>query len=82
MSDTSTSNYELIRIKSISGTTVTPEEAVLNAHASGAIFSDQAEEVFFSFDLAAYRRIRAMVDNTIGAQAISIDWQLTTFDSY
>jgi len=80
LGDTSTSNYELVRVKSLSGTTITPEENVVNAHANSALVTDQAEMLDPSFDLSPYVRLRAVVDNANSGQAISVDIQLCTVD--
>lgn len=82
LGDTSTTNYELVRVKSLSGTTITPEENVTNAHANAAICTDQAEMYFPSFDLGPYSRIRAVCDNANSGQSISVEVLCTTFDSH
>jgi hypothetical protein len=48
LGDSSTSNYELVHVKAVSGTTITPEENVTFAHANGAIVTDQAELYYAS----------------------------------
>jgi hypothetical protein len=81
LGDTSTANYELVRVKAISGTTVTPEEAVTYAHANAAIVTDQAELYFASADLSAVVRVRAVVDNANSGQPISVQVLMVTADS-
>lgn len=82
LGDAATANYELVRIKSISTNTITPEENVVNAHANAALVTDQAEMTFPAMDLSAYRGVRAVVDNAGNAtQNISVEVQLTTLDS-
>jgi hypothetical protein len=82
LGDPSTANYEIVRIKSISGTTITPEENVVNAHATAALVTDQAEVVFPLLDLSTYVRLRCVADNAGSGQAISVEVQLITFDSF
>lgn len=77
----SAANYEIVRVKSLSGTTITPEEAVVNAHANGAIVTDQADIATAVLGLAAYQRIRAVVDNAGSGQDISVEVLCGTLDS-
>ena len=81
LGDSSTANYEIVRVKSIATTTVTPEENVVNSHTTGAIVTDQAEVTFPAMDLTTYQRVRAVVDNAGSGQAIKAEVQMTTFDS-
>lgn len=81
LSDTTPSNYELVRVKTVSGTTITPEDPVVNAHVTASIVTDQAEMYAESLDLSTYRAIRAVVDNIGSAQSISVEVQLTTLDT-
>jgi len=82
LGDSSTSNYELVRVKSLSGTTITPEQNVVFAHANSAIVTDQTEVVFPALDLKGYVYIRAVADNAGSGQDISVEVTLTTFDSF
>lgn len=82
LGDSSASNYELVRVKSLSGTTITPEANVVNAHANSAIVTDQAEMAFPAIDLKEYVQLRAVADNANSGQAISVEVTLTTFDSF
>lgn len=80
LSDTTASNFEIIRVASISGTTVTPEEVVVNAHANSAIVTDQAEMSGWRlFDVSMFKRIRGFVDNFSG-QAIAGQIQMMGFN--
>lgn len=81
LGDSSTTNYELVRVKSVSGTTITPEENVTNAHANSAIVTDQAEMYVASIDLTAVGRIRAVADNANSGQSISVQVLMVTGDS-
>jgi hypothetical protein len=81
LEDTATANYELVRVKSVSGTTITLEEAVTYAHASGKIVTDQAEMYFPSVDLGPYARVRAVADNANSGQTIAVEVTMTTQDS-
>ena len=49
LGDSSAANWEIVRVKGVSGTTITPEEAVTFAHANGAAVTDQAETVSPAF---------------------------------
>lgn len=82
LGDSSASNYELVRVKGVSGTTITPEEAVVNNHANGSLVTDQAEMLFPMLDLSAYMRVRAVVDNANSGQGIKAEIKLITFDSF
>ena len=81
LKDSSTANYELCRVKSVSGTTITPEEAVTYAHANSSQVTDQAEVYAAAFDLSAVGRIRAVVDNAGSGQSIAAQVLLVTGDS-
>jgi hypothetical protein len=81
LGDPSTANYELVRVKSVSGTTVTPEEPVTYAHATAAIVTDQAETYVAQVDLTAVGRIRAVTDNAGSGQSISVEILMVTGDS-
>lgn len=78
--DTDAGN-ELVRVKSVSGTTITLEEACTYAHASGNAVTDQAESVFPALNLTPYGRVRAVVDNAGSGQTIACQVLMTTFDS-
>ncbi len=79
--DTSAANYEIFRIKAVSGTTITPEDAAVNSHANAALVTDQAELGLARLDLASVQRIRAVVDNAGSGQAISVEVLCGTLDS-
>jgi hypothetical protein len=79
---TTPANYELIRVKAVSGTTVTFEEACTYAHDTGAAVTDQAEMTFPAFDLTPYLRVRAVLDNAGSGQSLVGEVLLVTFDSY
>lgn len=78
VSDNTTTNFELVRVKSISGTTVTLEEALVNTHVNAAVVIDQAEMSFPSFSLLAYKRLRAVIDNANSGATIASEVKLTT----
>lgn len=78
--DTDAQN-ELVRVKSVSGSTVTLEEACTYAHASGNAVTDQAESVFPVLGLSAYSRIRAVVDNAGSGQTCAVQVLMTRLDS-
>lgn len=81
LGDSSTSNYELVRVKSVSGTTVTLEEACTYNHANGAVVTDQAEMYCGSIDLAGITRIRAVADNANSGRTVSVQVLMVTGDS-
>jgi hypothetical protein len=77
----STSNYEIVRVKGVSGTTITPEAAVVFAHANSALVTDQAEMAAIPLDLKEHLQIRSVIDNISSGQNISAEVILITFDS-
>jgi hypothetical protein len=81
LGDTTASNYEVVRIKAVSGTTITPEDAIVNGHANAAIVTDQADIVGGIVNLGSYQRVRAVVDNSGSGQAISVEVLAGTLDS-
>jgi hypothetical protein len=82
LGDASAANFELVRVKAGSGTTVTPEDLVVNAHANAALVTDQAEMTFPQIDLSTYSRVRVVVDNSGSGQDIAVEVHLTTFDAF
>lgn len=81
LSDASTANYETVRVKSISGTTVTFEEACTYAHANGSLVTDQAEMYIADLVLDAGVRYRFVVDNAGSGQGMSACCFALTADS-
>jgi hypothetical protein len=73
--------YELVRVKAVAGNVVTFEELCTFAHDNGAPVTDQAEAVFPAFDLSAYVRVRAVIDNAGNTQNIAAQIVMATFDS-
>ena len=71
LGDPSSANWELIRVKSVSGTTITLEEACTYAHASGAAVYDQGEIWATYIDLSGFTRARVVVDNANSGQTIA-----------
>jgi hypothetical protein len=82
LGDSSSANWELVRVKTVSGTTITPEEAVTFAHANGSAVTDQAE-IFTPavLGLSSIKRIRAVADNASGGQTCAVKVSITTFDN-
>ena len=76
---TLTANYELVRVKAISGTTVTFEEACTNAHDTAALVTSQPERYWEPFDVSPYTRGRTVIDNAGNAQALRAQVLYTTF---
>ncbi len=79
--DSSTGNYELARIKSISSLTLTFEEAYNFNHANAGTVTTQGEMVFPAIDLSPYKFIRAVVDNTGTGQGVKVEVKMSTFNS-
>lgn len=78
--DTDAGN-EIVRVKSVSSTTITPEEAVTYAHASGNAVTDQAVVDAADVDLAGITRLRAVVDNAGSGQTVAVEVLMVTADS-
>jgi hypothetical protein len=78
---TTVANYEIVRVKSISGTTVTFEEPCVSAHDNTAPVTDQAETVVISISTTDCQRVRAVVDNAGSGQTIAAEITIGTFDS-
>lgn len=72
---------EIIRVKGVSGTTITPEEAVTNAYTNGDAVRDQAEVAAVQLDLSPYQRIRAVIDNAGSGQTMNARVLCSTLDS-
>lgn len=69
---TDTTKYELVRVKGVSGTTITFEEACTYAHDSGAQVTDQAEQWACELDLTSWARYRVVADNAGSGQGIAV----------
>lgn len=78
---TDTTKYELVRVKSVSGTTITFEENCTYAHDNTAPVTDQAEMYCGSFDLTGISRIRAVIDNAGSGQTMTAQVLMVTGDS-
>ena len=78
---TTPANYELVRVKGVSGTTITFEEACTKAHDNTAVVSDQAERYTASIDVSSYGRLRVVVDNANSARTIYVAVDMVTGDS-
>lgn len=63
----STANYEVVRVASVSGTTITVDDKVVFAHDSGAAVTDQAEHYCIpALSVVGLSRIRAKIINQSG----------------
>jgi hypothetical protein len=73
---------ELVRVKSVSGTTINLDTAtpVVYAKASGNAVTDQAEVYNASFGCSTIRRIRAVIDNGNSGQTVAAEVSYTTHD--
>jgi hypothetical protein len=79
---TTAANYEIVRVKSVSGTTVNFEEACTNAHDSGAQVTDQAEVYSMGpYDLSTFKRMRVILDNLGTGQGVYYRCIMNTLDS-
>jgi hypothetical protein len=65
-------NCEIVRVKGISGTTITPVDSVVFDKAAGAAVTDQAEQYFVVYDLTCYKRLRCVVQNRNSGQTIAV----------
>jgi hypothetical protein len=81
LADTAAANYEVVRVKSLSSTTITLWEGVQHGHASGAAVTDQAEQYAVTLDLTGVKGLRVVVDNANSGQTCAADVQLVTLDS-
>jgi hypothetical protein len=82
LGDASAANYEIVRVKSVSGTTVTPEENVVNSHTTGAQVTDQAEIYSLGpYDLSTFARVRVILDNVGTGQGVYFRSIMNTLDS-
>jgi hypothetical protein len=78
---TDTTKYEIVRVKSVSGTTVTFEENCVYAHDSGAAVTDQAEHYRIGpIDLSTDARVRGVIVNHSG-QTANFRSMYSTLDS-
>lgn len=77
-------NSEWVRVGSVSGTTITLEEACTRSHTNGIVTTDSAEMWSIPVDLSAHVRIRLVVNsNNVAATGQTVDvigW-LVTADS-
>jgi len=74
--------YEIVRIKSVSGTTITFYEACTYAHDNSADVSDQAEKFVAPINLLGIGRLRVVVDNYAGGQSLFTQAHMVTTDTY
>lgn len=81
LGDASTANFELVRVKAVSGTTITPEEAITYNHSNGAVVTDQAESIYVPIDCTGIARMRVVADNSNSGQAMATQVLYTLFDS-
>lgn len=77
-------NSEWVRIGSVSGTTITSEEAVTRNHTNGITTTDLAEMWSIPFDITAEVRVRLVVNSnnvTATGQTVDVIAWLVTADS-
>jgi hypothetical protein len=71
--NTTIANSEFVRLKSISGTTITPIAALVNAQ-TGSTCRDQSEEYSMGFvDFTPYQKARLQVDGSGSGQAVVVE---------
>lgn len=75
-------NYEIVRVKSVSGTTINFQEACLNDHDTLAQVTDQAELLVFNVPLLGAAALRVAIDNYAGGQSLYARADLEILDSY
>lgn len=69
--DASTANYEVVRVLSVSGTTVNIEDAFVYSHTTGAQVTDQAELIAVGpLCMCTYTRVRVVLDNKTSGQSV------------
>ncbi len=76
-------NSEWCRVASMSGTTVTLEEAITRNHTNGIAVCDLAEGWVWDVDVLALGRLRLVVDTASAVAGVTVDilaW-IVTFDS-
>lgn len=79
--DASPANYEFVRVAGVSGTTITPEDHVVNAHTNGANVTTLAAMFMAQIDLTSIARLRAVIDNGNSGQTIVAEILMVTGDS-
>lgn len=72
---------EIVRVKSVSGTTITPEEPVTNAYSNLDTVRDQSEVASVQLDLSSAMRLRSIVDNAGSGQTMNARVLCSTLDS-
>lgn len=73
-------NSEWHRIRSVSGATITLEDAIVNAQTSANVY-DAAEMFVAQLDLSGIKRIRAVVDTGLFTQDCVVEIDIITTDS-
>jgi hypothetical protein len=76
-------NSEWVRVASVSGTTITLEQATERNHTNGIAASDLGELHSFDVDLSSVGRVRLVVDTASGAsgQTVDVEAYIVTLDS-
>ncbi|MEM4359823.1 MAG: hypothetical protein QXT45_04785 [Candidatus Bilamarchaeaceae archaeon] len=69
---TDINKYELVRVRSISGSTVNLVTPSQYDHPSGSVVTDQAESYCLNFSTDAIQRMRIVIDNSNGGTAFII----------
>ena len=80
--DASTANYEVVQIRSISGTTLNIVGTFQNSHTTGATVTSQAENPApITIDLSAFQRVRIIMDSIGSGQSFFFRTGYGTLDS-
>lgn len=66
VTDSTAANWEVVRVQSVSGTTLTIDGAFIYSHASGSLVSSQAERLVTTLDVSGYSRGRVACLNQSG----------------
>jgi len=81
LGDASTANYEIMRVLSVSGTTVNFETNTQHSHSNGADVSRLAVMYAVQVDLSAVKQIRGICDNANGGITVCAEILMVTGDS-
>lgn len=69
---TDTTKYEIVRVRSVSGTTVNLVTPSQNDHPAGSVVTDQAETYCLNLSTDALQRMRIVIDNSNGGTNILV----------
>jgi hypothetical protein len=81
LGDSSTDNYEVAEVRSVSSATVTLNDATTFSHSNGAAVTDQADKFVAQVDLTGVTRLRVAVANGGNARTVNVAAYLVTGDA-